>query len=483
MIKKLLFCFLALLPFISSAQDDAMAVVKNFYKGADNGSSSFIWNDHINIMQFTRSNDKFDIVAVNDQVQLLWKTSLNGYIISACKFKDKILAVAATDYSSAKQHNNTFKGFLIDPANGKVLLEKVIYDGQQQYLTYPFIFTGDGSFFKFALRQSAVERRIHIGIAFVSDNSWSKQIRATKDMDVIEFNDKLEPVKKLKPVITDGTFINMTCNNQGDLFTAWYNAGKVNMVKYDKDKNLPSAALEEAISLDKDILDDTRSFFIEPSKKNGNILYYSFTFKNQDKETELAVGKLDFSALKDKYVNEIFTKDHTKDIRKSYVQVNKKLGTPDFGDLKGLQVRAFNDIDDHLIVTLSSYVYSRGSYGGGWTTEYSTILNNYDTDLNFKFQYIIPTGSSPNRYSENGYYHKNNKFYVITNDQQGMVTENGVYSVFDLTNGRCDKIELLSKKKIANSKPALGSKALWFNNSFVVPYDDGGDITLQQNSY
>lgn len=494
--KILVFCLLAFSSLFVSAQDNPV-LSKDFYKGIRSVPLTFVLNDHINIMGLNLDDENFDIASVNDQMQIVWKITLKGYILSTARFKDKILAVACTNFSMSKRNNNTYKGYLIDPSNGKVLVEKIIFDGPQDNLTFPYVFTADGDFFKFAVRQSGFARKMHVAMpgmfSLISANSYIKEIHETKDLDVIDFNDKLEPIYKFKPVITEGTFLGLTCNNHNDLFIDWYNNGKMDIVKYEAGKDKPSRKITSNVVVDKDILDNfaDEDIDITASKKNSNIIYSALVFKNADKEIELGIEKLDFATGQKKYTNEILTKDHIKGIKKSYVTVNKKMDSPDLGPVKTLSVRALKEIDDHLIVALSSTSSSTGMSGGIWISEYNILINSYDTDLNLKFQQLVPTTYTvPERHLPLGFYHDKNKLYVISNDKTGMTTINGTYSVFDLTTGQCDKMVLLSKKGIGNAHAAASASVLWFKNSFVVSYLDlkgfSGkkyDITLQQNSY
>jgi len=497
--RNLFICLLALLPFIAVAQEEAPPLVKDFYEGTHTIPKSFVFNEHLNIMQFSPDNENSDIVAVNDNMQSVWKTSLAGHVISTSKFKGKILVVASTEFSNIKSTNNTYKGYLLDPSNGKVLVEKIIFDGAPGYLTFPYVFTGEnGEIFKLVLRQSGFERRLHVAmpslLGIISMNSYHKQFHETKQLDAIDFNEKLEPVTKIKPVINEGVFLNLTSNNHGDLFVNWFDNGSMNMVKYDAGSDKPSKKIAASVTLDDDLLDgfDNNDIAMTASKQNNNLLYYTLVFKNQDKEMELGIGKVDFSTGKAQYVNEILTKDHLKAIKKAYVPVNKKMDSPDLGPVKALKVREFDEVGDHLIVALTSTSSAASSIGSGtWQSEYNILINSYDMDLNQKYQKLIPTAYSvPERHLPLGFYHDKSKLYVISNDKSGMTTLNGTYSVFDLATGQCEKMYWLSKKKIGNSHAAGSSSVLWFKDGFVVPYLDlrgisGNryDITLQQNAY
>ncbi|HTD99254.1 MAG TPA: hypothetical protein VK668_08190 [Mucilaginibacter sp.] len=496
--KKLLICLFALLPFIASAQDEAPPLVKDFYEGTHTIPESLVFSDHVNIMQFSPDNENCDIIAVNENMQSMWRTSLKGHALSISKFKDKVLVVVATEFSNTKKTNNTYKGYLLDPANGKVLIDKVIFDGPQEYMAFPYVYTSeDGQVFKFAVRQSGFERRLHVAapsvFGLISMKSYTKQFHQTKGLDVIDFNEKLEPITKIKPVTTEGFFLGLTSNNKGDLFMNWYENGNMNMVKYDAGKDKPSNKISASIMLDDDLLDNfDNDIPIIASKTNSNVLYYSLVFKNGNKDMELGIGKIDFSTGKKQYVNELLTKDNIKALKKNYVPVNKKMDSPDLGPIKALSVRAFKEIGDRLIISLTSTSSSASTISSGtWESEFNILINGYDTDLNLKYQQIIPTSYTvPERHLPLGFYHDKNKLYIISNDKTGMTTLNGTYSVIDLATGQCDKMYHLSKKKISNSHAAAGSSVLWFKNSFVVPYLElkgfSGrkyDITLQQNSY
>jgi len=494
--KNLLICFLLLTPFVVLAQDENPPLVKDFYKGVRSIPQSFELNDHVNVMQFNLDDHNFDVVAVDEQMQVLWKTNLQGYMITTRKFRDKILAVAATDFSNVKRNNNTFKAYIIDPATGKVLVEKVIFDGNPDYFTFPFVFTGDGNIFKFAVRQSAFTRRMHVAmpslLALVSINSYEKEYNQTTDFDVIEFNDKLEPINKFKPVFNTGTFIGMDCNKAGDTFIAWYNEGSLDFVKYVEGQSTPSKPISASIALKKNATDSFGiDIVVQACVTNNNALYYALSFKNQDKENEMGVGKLDFSNGKEEYVNEVFSKDHVKEIKKSYVTVNKKLHSPNLGPVSAIDVKGFYQKNGNVMVALTSTAYSSAMNGGTWVDEYNVLINCYDADLKFKFQQLIPTSYAvPERHLPIGFHIANNKLYVLSNDKEGMTTLYGTFATIDLTTGACDKIYWLSKKKISNSDAAASSSVLWFPGSFVIPYLDlrgfSGrkyDITLQKNSY
>jgi len=488
--KNLLIALVLVLPFMASAQDEA-PVYKDFYSKSKEIPASFILNDHVNIMMANKDNDTFDVIAVSDQMQVLWTTQMKGHPVAGAKFKGKILAVASTEYSGMKAGNNTYNGYVIDPANGKVLLEKMIYDGSSAYMVIPYIATGEGDYFKMAIRQTGFERRVHVAtpLSFFSNN-YTKQLNETKGLEVVEFNDKLEAVNKFQPQLPGGDFLALTFNNAGDMFISWFTDKGVDFVRYGAAKNSQPVKISTDASFTHDKGDIAMGLVqIVASKKDPAVLLYTMMYKNVNKDNELGVGRLDFNTNKKKVVTEVFIKDHIKSLEKAFVPVNKKMDKPDMGSAKLLNVRHLLEDNGHLVVTITGRSSSQGTMGV-WELETSTLLNVYDADLNLKAQQFVPSGySMPARILSSGYYIKNDKLYTITNDKQGMTTMYATYGVLDLNSGKWDKMVWLSKKHISNSDFAGSSCTLWYPNALIVPYIDvrNGigttkyDVTLQQN--
>lgn len=120
MIKKALIYLTLLTPFTVFAQNDA-PVSKKFYKDASSAPDVLILNDQVNIIAVPAGKKESDVMAVNDHMETLWTTPLNGSGIAIKKFKDKIIAITTDD--EAKDVAVT-KAFILDPKTGKVLLEK-----------------------------------------------------------------------------------------------------------------------------------------------------------------------------------------------------------------------------------------------------------------------------------------------------------------------------------------------------------------------
>jgi hypothetical protein len=479
-----------LLPVLVSAQDNN--VVKDFVEGATDLTSLQI-NDHLNVLQVTNDDNTFDLIGVNDQMQVVWKTSLQGHPIKVAKFKNNIVAVASTDYSKMKLTNNTFNAFLVEPLSGKLLIQKQIYTSPDTYMEYPEVSTGDGDFLKFTVRQSAFERGMHFDMYGFSTTKFIRKINQTTDLETFEFNSKLEPVSNFKPQIAGGTYIRTAWNKYGDMFITWLNGPTVEVYRYENGKTSPTNQLnvDVAFKEDDNLIPGNSIKFI-PDENNRAALYYGLVYYNEDKQGTLGIGKFDFSSGKKLFINEVLNKPHLKELTKSFVPVNKKVDDPTLLP-NGLDLRYIKEVNGKLITTVSS-TYMRASSvnsGGVWMIESSTLINIYDTDLNLKFETIMPGGYSyPNMMMQSSYKLVDNKLNVFCNYKSGALTMNGLYGSLDLTTGGWDKITILPKKKLNNGSYANGGGLMWFGNSYIVPYCDPKtfkyykfDVSLQQNDY
>lgn len=492
--KTLLIAIAVLFSFKLAIAQDA-PVLEDFAKSVRT-SNTFQFNDHLNIMQVTVDDDKFDLVAVNDKMEVVWRTPLAGYGIKTDKFQNKIVALASSDHSLFKGTTNTFLAYVVDPANGKVLAEKVVYKSSNDLFEFPYMYTGDGAFFKLAVRQSGYARKIHVGIPIYSlfqTNTYIAEYNETRNLQVIEYNDKLDSISSFKPVISNGTFISMAWNKHADMFVSWLNGPSIEVYKYDAGKTKPSNMLAADVFFkeDKSII-PSKYLMLKPAA-NSNVVYYSMVYRNTDNDGELGIGKLDFATNKKQFVVQALDKATLKEIKKSFVPVNKKIDDVDMGYSKGMTLLYLNEVDGIVVTAVASQATQSSSINrsGVYMIENAIVLNGYNPDLNLKFQNVIPTGYIyPTRRLTTSFYYNKNKLYMVSNAKTGMTTNSGLFSVLNTSNGQWEKMDYLSKKHISNSDYSDGTSVMWFGNGFIVPYCSPKtfspgkvDVTLQQNSY
>lgn len=470
-----------------------MALYPDFYNGIKN-ISAIVWDDHTSIATVNLDNENFELTAVNDQMQQLWRSSFAGYPLQTARFKDKIITIAATEHSNFKGAGNTYVAYLVDAANGKQLATKEIYHGPEDYMEIPAVFTGGGGFVKLCVRQTGFTRKMHMALpgmfAMFSMGKYEKEFNQTRELDEVTLNDKLEPTI-IKLPVANGSMVNWCANKRGDLFLAWFNGPTIEMYKYPDGSSSPVKQINADISFvpsEKAILSE--SFLMRASAVNPDVVYYATSYSAND--TELGIGKVDFASGQKAFVTEAFNRDHVKGLEKSFVTINKKADDVNLGPRDGLHIRSLDEAGGVLIATVTARHFQSSSIGSGmWSVENSVLVNGYDQNLATRFQQILPVNYSyPNRFLPIAYFATKDKFYCIGNEKSGLATENGIYGCLDLASGKWEKMQLLSKKHIGNSEYVNGNAVLWFGNSFAVPYvalkglsQGEMDITLQQNGY
>src|SRR5258708_9342488 len=125
--KLLLQCLLLMLPVVAFAQGDA-PLYKDLTGKIKKIVTSFKLNDHTSVVQTNIDDENFELIGVNDKMEVIWRTPLKGFAIGAGKFRGQILAVAATGFSVSKGIISPYNGFFINGQTGKLIQQKVVYN-------------------------------------------------------------------------------------------------------------------------------------------------------------------------------------------------------------------------------------------------------------------------------------------------------------------------------------------------------------------
>ena len=158
-------------------------------------------------------------------------------------------------------------------------------------------------------------RKLHVGIPLVvvfQLQSWTKETNETQKFQVFDLNEQLETVSTTNPVV-NGTLINIICNKNGDMFVSWLNSSDIEVYKYPAGNTSPSTELTADIFIKPN--DDTnlsQLILFAPSNKNPDDIYYGVLYRNEDKDSELAVGKMDFNSKTKNTISKVFKKSDLK---------------------------------------------------------------------------------------------------------------------------------------------------------------------------
>lgn len=482
--RKLLFLLL-LTPFAAMAQTEPV-LIEEFYKKSNGIVKTFKLNDDVSIMQVNADNDSFDIIALNAQMKVLWKTNLVGHGMSSGKFKDKIVAVAATDFSSIKRTtNNNYKGFVLDPATGKVIVEKALYTGSATNVETPsFFFTDNGDYFKMIPLQTAFANRMHVAmpgpLALFSISRAAKQLTTIAGgFFVIDYDINLDKKSTLEPALPEGKILDFNCNKTGDLFVLYAKtAATPEVLRFEAGKSQPSGKVALKLPLHQKIdVDDLASHIIlVPSQANSGIAYVGLVHDNEQKETQLTLSKVNMADSKVQTVTELFNKDHIKQLEASFTPIEKKIKDPSLGKADNLDVKLMNDVSGHLVITISGR-HSVASQRVPLWGEDAALINSYNPELKLEHQNLIPSRgtsmvSAPRSYMLNG-----EKLHIISNDDKGPKSVNALYTVLNLSTGKWEKMQWIINKQASGYDYFNGLDIIWFKNSVIIPYNAIKGIT------
>ncbi|HWD89433.1 MAG TPA: hypothetical protein VG367_14980 [Mucilaginibacter sp.] len=475
--KKFLFGVLVLLtPALTFAQTQQQ-LLKDFEKNTRGVKNTFQLNDQVNIMTI-RLDNEFELLAIDNKMQVLWRNTFKGDAVISGKFKGHILAIGA-NVGDPKTYFDSYTGYLIDEQTGKLLLQKLIYMSTASTVEVAdAFFAEDGSYLKLALRQTGA-KKTH------SRFSLLDKIDETRGITVIDVNDKLEATVSVLE-IPNGFYTGLQANKAGDVFTFFLQNDKTLIVsKFENGKTKPSAAITQNVDMPEQTKTDEITYGSACSSMDPNVAYFGLMHKNPSKDLELTVCKVDFTANSGKIVNEILTKSHVKTIEKSFIPPDKidkaYIGSEYFFVLKHMW-----EYDGTL-----SVVYG-GKYqeGNGYWIENSAIINGYDKDLNQSFQQVLPnrTTFALTSHATAGFYHNsNNNLCVVVNT--GNMTFDTMFGQLDLATGKWVKLKMLEKKKITSSDFTPPTD-LWYKDSFILIYqpfthglDAKVDLDLQLNSF
>lgn len=476
--KKLLLVLALCIPFFVFAQSE-IPIVEGFVKKS-RGVSSFILNDDVNIMRVNTDNTNSEIVAVKSNMEVLWRTPLAGYAVSSGLFKGKVFVVTASDHSIVKGATNNFTCYLLEPASGKVTLQRHIYEGGKEMIEEPHFFSAkDGSLLKMVVRQSGITSKMHVGLpgplALISVNKWAKDFANTRSIAIIDFNEDLTPISIMAPEPHAGDLADIRVNYDGDVFLAWAQKNSaIDIERYARNTEKPSEKVSVTLDLRGYEYGRLReTLILLPSSSDPLVIYGAVAHQNTSKDEQLSVFKVDFKANKCITQTESLEKDAIKAINKDYKGVNKKVDDPDLGWGDDCAVDLFQEHNGKLVIsTVKQYTISNSS--SPTLVSRAPLLSIYNLDLKLQAHQLIPSSyavSATYAMPVANYKFVGDKLYLIANSKTGMVEIQGMFGIVNLNTGQWERQEYLSKKHLGN-KEFVNEATMWYPKGAVVCYSD-----------
>jgi hypothetical protein len=412
----------------------------------------------------------FAVVNIDSKLAQKWLTQLSGYPLTIGKFKNTILVVAASDKSFLKSFGGSYKAYLLEEKTGKILSEKIIYEGNKEFIEDPdFFFATDGSYFRMSVRLTLMKRKTGILAVYQSDKSYPK----TQDFSIINYDGNLNQREIVHPRMPEGTQWITSNGPDGSLFIATVDnkGGKISAATYISN----SADPLKTVTIPMDIRKGKEiNSILSTAGSAPFINYLAVVYENSDKETTLLTSKIDFKDGTSKVTKEVFDSKYIKELKKSFVPVNKKFDDLEFTKIEFLGVKHIIEYGDKLLVGVAPCFF-QASNSVAATFDGSLLMKVYDQDLKGLYHQFIPRTymSVDGEGSKIAFSLTGNTLRMVANRRSGSLSAvSSLYGEMDFLTGKMLKFNKVPDKDIKSGLYVNTESVTWLNESFILPYYD-----------
>lgn len=414
-------------------------------------------------------NADFAVLSINDKLIEQWTSPLMGYPLAIGKYKENILIIAASEKTFFKTFSGSYKAYLLDKITGKILMEKVIYDSNKDFVEKPeFFFASDGSYFRMSVRLTTVKRRSSLWALYASDD-----YRETQGYSIINFDDQFNQRQTITPAFPDGEVWTSSSSLDGDVFIAAVSrsSGVINAATYTS----TSAQPLKSISIPLDLRKGSKvKSILSVAGAKPFINYLAVIYTDQDKEIALLTVKINFASGTFESTKEVFDGEHVKMLKKSFQAVNKKFDDLQFSMIDYLGIKHMEEFGERLMVTVSP-AYILPSKAGSGTMEGSLLINVYDPHLKQIYHQFIPR-TYLSYLGEGGavaYSLSSNILRIIANMKAGSFTSvSSLYAEMDFNTGQMLKMSEIPGDDIKKGLYVNTESVSWLDGLCILPYID-----------
>lgn len=445
-----------------------------------------------------RKYKKHAVVSVTPDYRFKWTTAITGDPFCIARLGDNVIVVAATDRSYFKSYNNQYNAFLIDPASGKVLMQKEIYNGSKEFMEFPRFYTSEsGKFFKFSVRRTAVKRKVHVGLpglgALVTLKTLEKQANTVQRFAIVTI-DKNFDMKTVEPAFPEGTYINSVSNADGDVFVfTMNNKSSFQVSRYPEGQTQAVSSINQPLGGElKRMLDpETGESQLFPvcDDKNPSAVYWGMMV-DAGKGTTLLVSRINFADGSSSLASETFTQDKLRGLKKQFKANNEDVGRLDLGVSENMVLHSLRVFEDRVFVITAAQIGS-----GSFFNFSSEIVSSFSKDLKLNYQLVIPNRfyvKSPGTpYAEAELNRTGDVVRFIANADKGIAAVRSIYGEFNAETGQMLKLTVIPRgKKVSNDAFVNGKAIMWTDKSYTVSFCEPKgwtgskeDVTVKQYAY
>lgn len=430
----------------------------------------------------------FAVVNIDSKLAQKWITQLSGYPLTIGKFKNNILVVAASDKNFVKNFGGSYKAYLLEEKTGKVLSEKIIYEGNKEFIEDPdFFFATDGSYFRMSVRLTLMKRKTGILAVYQSDKSYPK----TQDFSIINYDGNLNQREIIHPRMPEGEHWITSNGPDGSLFIATVDnkGGKISAATYISNSADPLKTVTIPIDIRKG---KEISSILSTAGAKPFINYLAVVYENSEKETTLITAKIDFKDGTVKSAKDVFESKRIKALQKSFVPVNKTFDDLQFTKIEFLEVKHVIEYGDKLLVAVSPSFF-QASNNVSATFDGSVLMKVYDQELKDLYHQFVPRTfmSLQGEGSKLAFSLQGNVLKMVANMKTGSLsTVSSLFAEMDFVTGKMLTTNKIVDKDIKRGFYVNTESVTWLNESFILPYYDRPrvfkltiDAQMQQLSY
>ncbi|WP_207420304.1 hypothetical protein [Desertivirga brevis] len=451
----------------------------DFFTGSTH-VKSFIHGGQV-ILLSSENDKQVKIVNSTPGMKKNWEQTIDGSLMFGASLEDKILIVVSTDFAAMVGGNNsTYKAAVLNPKDGRIIAEKVIYNGNNDYVTISdfAVSKGKKTFSLFA-RETSVKRNVKVAPGAIGAILVAKKMdnnaNIIRSFSVSTFNSNLEITDKVFPVLPKGDFVGAATTNNNDLYVAVAEDKKgVTIAKYEAGKDKATATVVEPFNhsagfLGTAKLNDYLSLITDTL--HNNRVYLSGAFKNDD-EFICIFNKYDFGTNQHNRFKKSFRKADLKAFEKSYTPINKQFADLELGSATGVEVLGVMFSEDKYLVALGDVHYVPSSPGSRLPATYNAngmLIYNLDDNLVEKSVSAIPRSyENVPRPSFTSYY-KDNAWYLFASDDW-----RAKFSVakINATTGKVEDLKLIEPDKAGKGDVAELSEMVITDKYLILPVKD-----------
>lgn len=403
------------------SQSQTLGISKDFLKSSTDLQTVSLNN----VIAYVSNNSdkKVDIVATDYSLKKKWNLVLDGYLHTAENLGGNILILASTDFTLFTRFNSEFKAYLINTSTGKILKEKMLYEGDNSYHTIPYaLMSRDNKRFTLATRETGLKRTMKVGVGAIgllyTIKKTTENGNKIKSFNVATFDENLEPIEKISPDLPEGNFVGVERTVNNDLYIAVAENKKgITISKYPAGKDVSAKTVTESFSVSGglfglDQLNEHVHFAADTI--NNNTVYIWGSFRT-DNEFLTMFNRYDFESGNHKKFNKVFTQQDIRELEKLYTPVNKDLKKLSIAHPKFLKVKKAVIDDTGYYLVISDTQYSPASQSSPPSPFCDgIILFSLDKNLKEKSLLTIPRAYSGVYSAQYAMYKQNSKMYLLT---------------------------------------------------------------------